>query len=312
MSFKKFQVRKYPPRLWALVGYPGDGKSTFATQMRGPILSIDADGRFAEVLGLAQAEVYQLSDNPHDNTDPNAIARLLNQNMVGTNVATIVIDSLTAIIAPLVVQAMIDNDAGLNKNRVAAFKEKALAMRQIQDAVSRWGSDVLWIYHLQDAMDAQAKNITRASLPATERARLYRSLNLELHLVQEGERRGVKVVWARRGRSGMTLWDDSSHWVNMPEKIEVAVYDGLTEAQQDSIEHKTPESFPSAEAAIAWGYEQGAFDALQHARNAYDKLKQDRNPAKASDMWRLWIENVGHRLAETANSIQQEELDLPF
>jgi putative protein kinase ArgK-like GTPase of G3E family len=40
MLFKKLQATKYPPRLWGLVGYPGSGKSTFATAMRAPILAI--------------------------------------------------------------------------------------------------------------------------------------------------------------------------------------------------------------------------------------------------------------------------------
>ena len=43
MAFKKMTKPEYPPRLWALVGYPGSGKSTFATQMRAPILVIDAE-----------------------------------------------------------------------------------------------------------------------------------------------------------------------------------------------------------------------------------------------------------------------------
>lgn len=305
MAFKKFQTKKYPPRLWALVGYPGSGKSTFATQMKAPLLPVDADGRFSEVVGLAQGDVYQLSDNPADNTDPAAIARLLDENMPGAKVGTIMVDSLTAIITPLVTQAVVDNDAGLNKNRVAAFKDKALAMRQLQDAVSKWGCDVLWIYHLQDSRDpnqrdeeGRPKEVTRATLSSTERARLYRSLNLELHMVRDGERRGVTVTWARRGRSGMTLWDDSGYWAGIPEKIEAAVYDGLSEAEQERIEQQTPASFPNPEAAIAWGFEQGAFEALQHARNAYEKLKQERQPANAAEMWALWIENVQRRRCE--------------
>ena len=40
---------KYPPRQWSLVGYPGSGKSSFATQMRGPKLVIDSDHRFTSV-----------------------------------------------------------------------------------------------------------------------------------------------------------------------------------------------------------------------------------------------------------------------
>lgn len=304
MGFKKFQLQKYPPRLWALVGYPGGGKSTFSTQMRTPLLPIDADNRFGEVASLTRGDVYQLSDQAGDNTDPGTIARLLNQNMAGSDVATIVVDSLTAIIAPLVTQAVLDNDAGLNKNRMAGFKTKALAMRQLQDAISRWGCDVLWIYHLQDGMDANAKEVTRATLPATERARLYRSLNLELHIVQEGQRRGVKVEWARRGRSGMILWDDSGQWTGMPEKIEVAVYDGLSKADQDKIEQQPP-GFASPEAAMNWGVEQGAFKAIEHARNAYDKLKREKQPAKAADMWQLWTEDVQRRLDESEKTFNK-------
>lgn len=216
MAFKKFQTQKYPVRLWALVSYPGAGKSTFATQMKAPILPIDADGRFSEVVHLAAGDVYQLSDLASDNSDPARIDALLSQNMPGSKVGTIVVDSLTAIIAPMVTRAIQDNDAGKNKNRIAAFKEKALAMRQLQDAVSKWGADVLWIYHLQDARDEKANEVTRATLSSTERARLYRSLNLELHIIQENDRRGVKVVWARRGRSGMIIWDDSGCWAGMP------------------------------------------------------------------------------------------------
>lgn len=309
MSFKKMQKPKYPPRHWALVGYPGSGKSTFSTQMAGPILTIDADNRYSEVVGLAAGDVYQLSDNAADNTNPAAIAQALNDNMAGANVGTIVIDSLTAIIAPLVTKAIQDNDAGVNKNRVAAFKEKALAMRQIQDAISKWGCAVLWIYHLQDSLDGQAKEVTRATLSKTERARLYRSLNLELHMVRDGERRGVKVVWARRGRAGMTLWDDSGTWANMPARIESAVYDGLSQDDQAAIEQATPTGFPNPEAAINWGFESGAFQELQHARNAYDKLKKEKNPQKAAEMWQYWIEDVQRRLSEPQQAaLVQDEI----
>jgi hypothetical protein len=296
MAFKKMVRTPYPPRLWALVGYPGSGKSTFAIQMRGPLLAIDADNRFREVLGLAECEVYELSDRAADNTDPDRVAALLAQNMPGTQVGTVVVDSLTAIITPLVVQAMVDKDAGREKNLSAAFRGKALAMRQLQDAVTRWGTDVLWIYHLMDARDAKGHELTRATVSQTELARLTRSINLQLELVQEEERRGVRVTWARRGRAGMTLWDESGRWAGMPERIEAAVYDGLSQAEQDKLEQATPATFPNAETAIAWGLEQGAFQALQHARNAWQKLERERKPKDAQEMAALWVASVQARL----------------
>jgi hypothetical protein len=290
--------------LWALVGFPGAGKSTFATQMRGPILAIDADQRFKEVLGLAgERQVYELSAVAADNTDPDRIAALLAENMPGADVGTIVVDSLTAIIAPLVTQAMVDKDAGRTKNLAQGWRKKALAMRQLQDAVSKWGTDCLWIYHLRDARDAHAKKRVRKTISQTERARLHRSLNLQLEIVESSDgRRGVKVPWARRGRDGMTLWDDSGCWRGMPAAIEAAVYDGLSKSDQDVLESQAPGVFPNPAAAIAWGFEQGCFNALQHARNAYDALKREEDPQNAREMVTLWTAEVERRVLEQQSS----------
>ncbi len=302
MAFKKMTKQTYPPRLWALVGYPGSGKSTFATQMAGPVLVVDADHRFDEVLDLATGPVYELSNSPADNVDADRIAAILQENMPGSGVKTIVVDSLTAIITPIVTQARVYKDAGRVKNLAAAFRVKALAMRQLQDGVTRWGCDTLWIYHLNDARDAKGRALTRATVSQTELARLTRSINLQLEIVDGGNgRRGVKVVWARRGRSGMTIWDDdiTGYWQGMPERIEAEVYDGLSKADQAEIEQQIPDVFPNAETAIAWGIEQGAFGddgALPHARNAYNKLKREQQPQTAREMAALWAADVRGRL----------------
>ena len=307
MTFKKMCKPEYPPRLWALVGYPGSGKSTFATQMKSPMLIVDADHRFNEVLGLAGGDVYQLSDKPADNVNADSIAQHLANGMEGSDVQTIVVDSLTAIITPLIVKAMQDKATGRAKNLAAAFKDKAMAMRQLQDAVTRWGVDTLWIYHLQDGRDEKAQKVVRATISTTERARLVRSINMRLEVVQDGDRRGIKVVWARRGikvawpqrdRSNPILWDDTGTWAGMPERIEREVYADLSETDQDAIEEAAPTVFAGPALAIAWGLEQGCFEALPHARNAYDKLKKEHNPGSARAMRDLWVEDVQRRLEE--------------
>ena len=296
MSFAKMTQPATPRRLWSLVGFPGSGKSTFAARMRGPLLAIDADHRFDEVLSLA-GDVYQLSASPADNVQTERIVDCLHANMAGSPVRTIVVDSLTAIMAPLVTQAIIDNDAGRNKNRMSAFKEKALAMRLLQDAVSAWGCDVLWIYHLQNGRDANANEVTTATISRTELARLTRSINLHLRIFETGDKRAVKVEWARRGRSGMTLIDESGTWEGMPEKIEQAVYGGLSLADQDRIEQAMPTAFAGPEQAMAWSLDFGAFDNLPHARNAYDKLKREQKPKTAGEFWPLWIADCVARKA---------------
>ncbi len=295
MPFQKMTRPTHPPRLWSLVGYPGSGKSTFASQLRGPSLIIDADHRYSEVLDLALGEVYKLSPRACDNTDPDTITRLLTENMPDSDVRTIVVDSLTSIITPYVVQAMVDRERGRTRNLIAAFKDKALAMRQLQDAVTRWGTDVLWIYHLQDSRDAKAEAVVRKTISQTELARLTRSINLQLQITHEGTRRGVEVLWARRGRSGLVLWDDSGHWEGMPERLEEAVYGGLSQAEQRSIDRQTPKVFRNAEAAIAWSIELGAFTADDEARRVYNQLKNDERPRNAHEMAALWVTEVRAR-----------------
>lgn len=303
MGFRKLEAASYPRRLWGLYGFAGAGKSTFAAQLRAPLLTIDADHRFDEVARLARGDVYQLSERPADNVDPERIAACLRANMPGSDVRTIVVDSVTAILSPLVTQAILDNDAGKNKNRMAAFKDKALAMRLLLDSVTAWGCDVLWIWHLQTGRNERAEEQITATVSRTELARLTRGLNLQLRMIEEHGRRGIHVDWARRGRAGMTVWDDSGRWADAPEAIERAVYDGLTADDQKRIEAATPASFPSAAAAIAWGHEQGVFEALPHARNAYDALKAEHRPSTAADMWRLWLDDVAARkLAQAASS----------
>lgn len=298
MAFSKMSKTAFPPRQWALVGGPGFGKSTFATQMLGPLLVVDSDHRFTEVARHAIGEVYQLSDNPADNMDAERIAAKLKADMPGSDVKTVVVDSLTSILTPLVVQAIMDNDAGRNTNRVSAFKGKALAMRLLQDTITGWGCHVLWIYHTRSGMDSKAVQKESTSVSAVELARLRRSLNMQLKGVQQGEKRGILVEWARRGRSGMTLWDESGKWTGFPEKIEQAVYGGLTVEEQEIIEGQTPTSFTGPEMAIAWAFEQGCFNDAVHTQNAYDKCKAETKPTSAAAMWSAWIAEVAKRVTE--------------
>jgi len=295
MAFAKKQIPQYPRRYWELVSAAGAGKSTFLTQMRAPLLPIDADHRIDEVAYL-NPNMLELSPIASDHNTPSRIAELLNQNMPGAQVGTIAVDSLTAIIAPLVTKAMNDKDEGKSKNLYAGFKAKAQAMRTLQDAVTKWGCDVLWIYHTEERRDGEGNLRTRETISKTEIAGLMRSINLRLEIVIEDktQKRGIKVRWARRGRSGMTLWDDTGKWLGIPEKIESAVYDGLTLAEQDAIERAAPQTFPDDATAIAWGLEQGAFTALQHSRNAYEKLmrEHDGDNLEWEDKAVLWVADV--------------------
>lgn len=303
MAFTQMVAPKYPPRQWAIYGDAGSGKSRFASQMKMPALVIDSDARFTEQIRNAAGQIYQLSNEHTDNLDPDSIARLLKENMHGSGVRTIVVDSLTAILKPIINTAMSDIEHKRVKNGVAAFKGKAAAMSQIQDAVSGWGVDSLWIWHTHESMNASAVKVKRASIPDTELVRLRRSLNaiLKLEVAPDGTR-SVLIEWARNGKSGIRLVDKADGWVGMPELIEAAMY---SEGVKDEA---APSLFSGPVEAVAWGFEQGCFRDAIHAKNAYEEVKRLKQPRTAAAMAQLWKDEVAKRVTakESGEPIEAE------
>lgn len=289
--FKKMEVPKFPPRQWAIYGGAGSGKSHFASQMKGPALVLDADARFTEQIRNAVGEIYQLSDNHEDNTDPNRIVELLKANLPGSGVRTIVVDSLTAIMRPIINQGLVDAETA--KNKISVWRDKALAMSRMQDAVSSSGCDSLWIWHTHETMNANAQKIMRASIPATEIERLRRSLNAILRVdVAANSQRSITIEWARNGKSGIRLVDEAGGWKGMAERIEAAMYaEGVKESEG------VPSSFANPTMAIAWGYEQGCFRDVRHSQSAYEKCKRNAQPKTAGEMRDAWVADVQDRVA---------------
>ena len=292
MSFKKMTAPQFPPRQWAVYGAAGAGKSHFASQMKGPMLIVDSDARFAEQLRNAAGDVYQLSDEHTDNTDPDRIAQLLRENLPGSGVRTITVDSLTAILRPKINTAMSDIEHGRVKNKISAFRDKAMTMSLIQDAVTSGGADCLWIWHTHTSLDGNAKQVQRASIPETELVRLRRSLNMILRIdVGSDGQRSILVEWARNGKSGIRLIDEAGGWRGMPERIEAAVY-----AEGVRTSEGVPTTFANPAMAIAWGQEQGCFKDARHAASAYEKCKREAQPKTAGDMWAFWTKDVMQRV----------------
>ena len=96
----------------------------------------------------------------------------------------------------------------------------------------------------------------------------------------------------------------------MPERLEEAVYGGLSPEEQDQIEKSTPSVFKSPEVAISWSFEKGAFSNVDQAKAFYDKIKQDRSPRSAKEMRDYWIEAVEQRIREMATQAL-DALDSP-
>jgi hypothetical protein len=182
-------------------------------------------------------------------------------------------------------------------------------MRQLQDTLTKWGKDVWWIYYFQDGRDGQGDPISRPTISETELSRLTRSINMQLQVVQDGNRRGIKVVWARHGNSQMVIWDESQKWIGMPERIEQAVYGGLDGTNPDRRLGDVPKQFPNIETAIEWAISKAAFTDVRDARKIYDELKQKHQPRNATKMARHWTKEVlqRHALQENRSAAESKK-----
>jgi hypothetical protein len=300
MSFidLKQRRRKYPRRLWAVFGEADTGKSTLCAQLKHPLVWIDADQRADEIVDLVEGRIYGISDSTIDNVSPDRIDSLLTQGMASVQAGTIVIDSVTAILEPIIGRIMADIEAGRVKNKAGAWRPKAMAMRMLHN-LQRFGTGVVMVYHEFKSLDADGKWHQARTISELEEARMLKSLNMMLRTFREDERFGLEVMWARNGRSGVVLYDETGRWQGMPERIEAAVYDDLTENEQVAFDEAPPEgSFPSVPVAIAWGYARGVFEDEAHAQNAYAKLKKERKPQTALEMRNLWVAEVQARVTQ--------------
>jgi len=77
-----------------------------------------------------------------------------------------------------------------------------------------------------------------------------------------------------------------------------------TQADPDPLSNYDDAPFTTPEAAIQWGMTSGAFTHGQHAKNAYNKLRDEAKPQDARQMAQLWRRDVAERLR--AKNAQQQ------
>ena len=321
-----YEYNPIPKRLGVLLlSFAGDGKTRFASQMLQDEkigVVVDADGRFDEAVSKELAGRFvPLSDNKEDMRDAKAIRDICYKSMPDSSVGTFIVDSVSSIIEPVILDTQRQKEEGKVKNLATAYKQKADLMKYLRDGLVRWGTDVIWIYHLRNSTDANAKKTVVTSIPELELTRLMMDINLKLQIVvDKNERRGVKVLFARGGRTDFVIWDDSGNWEGIRERLLNEVWGGLTEEEQTQLEGAIPTGFKTGQEAKDWAWEYsqnngGDYKDAQHVLNSYNKVKADLE-AKLADtnekltsalFFSTWIEHVVNRtkIGET----QDDEID---
>lgn len=307
MAFgKQYTYNPVPEKVgMLLVAYPNAGKTTFAAAFLnkpGKVsVVVDADGRFDEVVSSEMGFV-KLSDEPSDNLRPKQILDICNKSMPNDKIGGFLVDSVTAILEPIILDIQRKVEEGKEKG-ARGYAEKSNAMKFLSAALSPWGTDVVYVYHYRDRGNTSGTIEKTTTITTLELARLYRNINMKVEIVVDANgKRGVKVLEARGGRTGMTIWDDSGKWVNIRQRMEEAIWGGLTKEEQDTLVSDTTVRFGSPEQAIAWGYNYSQdttnfFDDAAHAKASYEKLKKSLYEELGSElnaeiMYEAWKQHV--------------------
>jgi hypothetical protein len=307
--------------------------------MRTPILPVDVDNRYAEVAHLAgPGNVFELSEERADNADVQAIDRLLKKNMPGSGVSTIVVDSVTPIFARITRRNQMEVRGGqVEGNKSAIHAEKADAMALLSAAVTAYGTDTLWVWHVNAGKFNGADRITQ-TISNTEVERLWKHLNAILEVVIDEKKNGLRGIRILRARAehaiDKIIWDTPENaaagtfWKGMPERIEDLLYPKNPQgarataipaaratasstpapaapaapaatATPAAAEAPAARTFASPAEAIAWGAAELCINP-DEAAAVYESVKTATKPKKSSEMWAAWMTEVQNRQANLA------------
>lgn len=282
MPFDLIDPERPPRRCWAIVGPPGVGKTTFAASMRGPLLPIDADGRFDNTARKLSVKSFKFSPHTHEQCDIRAIERILQANVADApTIGTIIVDSLSGILEQLRARTA-DLDS---KRKDLGFSERTTLLTRLLDTTNAWGTDVLYVWHVRESMQ-HGKAFVRESVTDPEWKRIKGKLTAKLELITDNGTRAVRVDWNRneeRPVSGL-FHDLTGRWLGMPERLDLA------------LEGHSPFA-ANRDAAMAWAINLKACASLEEAAHEYSEVKTQKEPKKAHQMWDAWIEHAYLKLA---------------
>lgn len=289
----KYTYNPVPQKLHIeLISREKYGKTSFLVEWAKPGMGIivDSDGRFGDAVSTtARADFYPLCDKQSDMLDVDKIVEALEKNIpsVEKEVSIIAVDTLTKILEPIITKIQ-----AKGKTNLYSYKEKADAMKKLRHAVTKWGTETAWVYHKRQVYkeNPNAKGfddkyilVDEDFLNEVEQTRLGADITLSLEIVVDERtgKRGVKVLYARRGRMGITVWDDIGNWKGFRNTLEQAVWGGLTEEDQSSmgVLDENPLLWESPKQAMTWAWRvsqevEPVFNDAKHVENSYDALKE--------------------------------------
>mgnify|MGYP001459865107 CR=1 FL=1 len=283
------------PRRWALASYAIHGKSTFAMKMRQPNLILDYDLRSADVVHHAKNPDQILRLPNEALLDVRETVSMLDKGVPQSGIKTITVDSITAFIKEYVNEAILESKEASVKNKQSAFIEKGVVMSLLQDAVCKFGTDVLLIWHKEDSK-FNNEDVTKETLSAQEYKKLLRNLTAKLEIFDAGNGKLGMRVENLRPRPGFDVFaefiDETGCWDGMPERIDAFLATGKAQPDTKAAPASASVPFRTKEEAIAFAVKEGYFPEATKAEEAYNKVRQNKAPKTASEMFSYYHEHL--------------------
>jgi hypothetical protein len=327
MAFKSFKEVK---KVNALLGEPllvwlsapaATGKSTLTLDffrtlcVNGSIgILIPMDHRpaiFEELFEKEGVPVYPVDPDPTKWNNEDAILKALRTNLPGSGANAVAWDSVTPRFREIIAEAQTvaeltpEERKALtgNSNKISAYQPKALFMEKVA-AVATYGLNTIWISHEHEGKDKDAKDVMKTSITNTEIKKFRRNLNLHLRTGVEGGRYYVEIVWARdrQALAGKKLYDEQGLFKGMWNRI-IAEFSDAPVVLWDQVKY-----WSSPDDAITAAMEQFVigpngeqilpFNEMNHAENAYNKLKKEVVLPLMTPAWKSKNAKNPHAAAE--------------
>lgn len=331
---KKVNNGKEPVLCW-LEAPAGTGKSTLIAEFfrkfnPAVIVPMDQRAGIYEELLAEGVQVFPVSADPTEWADENAILKAMRQNIPGSGVVAGAIDSMTPRFREIISDAQDVAEMSAeerkritgNSNKISAYQDKARFMEKMA-VFANFGINFVWVGHEFEGRDNKAQVVTKTTITKQEREKFRRNLNLHLRTGIDRGKYFVEVIWARERPelTGQKFFDEAGMFKGMWDKI-LASYEGAKVVAWDDVEYwQKPDDAIAAAMEVYKEAPNGskvhAFDVLNHAQNAYEKVKKTVAAEVAHDDWkakhrddpaaaaklmaRRWKEDVAKRIDKKLN-----------
>lgn len=306
-----------PKWLVCLYGPSMGGKTLLTTQLEGGKLVFDPTGNYMDQ-AREDSDVYLAFENPADNARVQNITAACHELLPDPTIQVVIADNFTMTFQDLVDQADAMPKSGPGSREGKTHKAKQ--MKALRRAIFGYNKHVIFVYHVHIHGDGQTDaKIEGRTVSDIELARFNMFTNLTLRMVREDKGQKRYGVFVERDRLsgganvGRTIYDQAGNWTGFWEYLYTELYGNMTMDEMIRNVQKAPTVFAGLPEAYSYGFEQGCFGDVNHAKGALTLLAEtnDLDLSDPDDYSAAWVAEIDRRVAALVAAVGTDKSQWP-